>query len=116
MKRVLVFMTGTLFLGSILLWPGNGMTAEYEKGKNLYENRCQMCHGADGKGNGPAASSFSPRPANFTDPKFWQRKDIDETITDTVEHGHGMMPPMGLSPDQIKAVIDYLSHTFKPGS
>jgi mono/diheme cytochrome c family protein len=116
MKRVLLFMTVTLFLGSILLWPGHGKTAEYEQGKNLYDGRCQICHGADGKGNGPAASSFSPKPVNFTDPKFWQQKDIDKTITNTIEHGHGMMPPMGLSPDQTKAVIDYLSHAFKPGS
>lgn len=75
-----------------------------------------MCHGADGKGNGPASASFNPRPVNLTDPKFWQQKEINKTITDTIEHGHGMMPPMGLKPDQIKAVIDYLSHTFKPSS
>jgi mono/diheme cytochrome c family protein len=116
MKKVLLFMAVILFSGSILLWPGRGRTAEYEQGKNLYDSRCQICHGADGKGNGPAASSFSPRPANLTDPKFWQQKDIDKTITNTIEHGHGLMPPMGLSPDQIKAVIDYLSHAFKPGS
>jgi mono/diheme cytochrome c family protein len=116
MKRVLLFMTVILFWGSILLWPGCGKAAEYEQGKNLYDNRCQICHGADGKGNGPASSSFTPRPVNLTGPKFWQQKDIDKTITNTIEHGHGMMPPMGLSPDQIKAVIDYLSHAFKPGS
>lgn len=113
MKRMLTVMAGMMFLGGALLWPGSGKTAEYTQGKNLYENKCLMCHGADGKGNGPAAAAFNPKPANFTDPMFWQRKDIDKFITDTVENGHGMMPAFNLKPDEIKAIIDYLSHTFK---
>jgi len=113
MKKIVLFMVVIFFLGNILVWPGHGRTAEYDQGKNLYDDKCQICHGADAKGNGPAASSFNPRPANLTDPKFWQEKDIDKTITNTIEHGHGMMPPMGLSPDQIKAVIGYMSRAFK---
>ncbi len=112
MKRILMMM-GIGFLGSALLWPGSGKGAEYDRGKNLYENKCQMCHGADGKGNGPASAAFQPKPADFTNPDFWKRKDIDKFITNTVENGHGMMPAFNLKTDEIKAIIDYLSHTFK---
>jgi mono/diheme cytochrome c family protein len=115
MKRVLLFMTIILFGGSILLWPVRGKTAEYEQGKKLYGDNCQICHGADGKGNGPAASALSPKPANFTDPKFWQG-DVDKKITHTIEKGHGMMPAFNLNPAKIKDIIDYLTHTFKPKS
>ncbi len=81
-------------------------TGEYDKGKNLYNDKCHICHGKRGDGKGPAAAALSPRPANFTDPKFWQNFN-DNMIADTVRNGHGAMPPFGLTPDQIKAIIFY---------
>jgi mono/diheme cytochrome c family protein len=115
MIRILIAVLIATFFGETMLWAQSSKKGEYEQGKGIYTNNCQICHGANGKGDGPAAASFSPRPANFTDPAFWQRKDIDKFITDTVENGHGMMPPIALKDSDIKAVIDYISHTFKPG-
>jgi high-affinity iron transporter len=104
-----------VFLAGVLLFPVlNSRADDYDQGKNIYENNCQMCHGANGKGDGPAAAAFSPHPQNFTDPKFWKQKNVNKIITNTIEHGHGLMPAVGLGPDQIKAIIDYISHTFKP--
>jgi mono/diheme cytochrome c family protein len=114
-KKILAYIMVIIFLPTTMLWAKSAEENRFDQGKNLYDNKCQICHGADGKGNGPAASSFNPRPVNLTDPKFWQQKDVDKTIINTIKHGHGMMPPMGLSSDQIKAVIDYMSHAFKPG-
>ncbi len=42
-----------------------------EKGKGLFERNCLQCHGASGHGDGPAASTMSPRPRNFTSPDGW---------------------------------------------
>ena len=39
-----------------------------EAGRTLYNNRCWPCHGATGRGNGPAAAALKPPPADFTDP------------------------------------------------
>ena len=36
------------------------------RGKAVYERRCVGCHGAQGDGNGPAATFLDPRPRNFT--------------------------------------------------
>ncbi len=36
-------------------------------GKELYEKHCDMCHGSEGHGNGPAASGMKTPPANFLD-------------------------------------------------
>ena len=33
---------------------------------DLYRARCAVCHGAEGRGDGPAASLLSPRPRDFT--------------------------------------------------
>lgn len=35
-------------------------------GKTMYKQYCAACHGADGKGRGPAAASLNTRPADLT--------------------------------------------------
>jgi mono/diheme cytochrome c family protein len=103
-------LLGFPFLGKI------AVANEYDQGKKLYGEKCQICHGAKGDGNGPAGAALSPKPADFTSPKFWQQEDPDKLITDTVENGHGMMPSFNLKPAEIKDIIDYLAHAFKPKS
>jgi mono/diheme cytochrome c family protein len=117
MKKMIFFAAGMVLGLGFMAWNVKGIQpSEYQLGKDIYENKCQMCHGSKGDGNGPAGAAFNPKPANFTELKFWKQKDVGKTVTDTIEHGHGLMPPIGLSPDQIKAVIDYIAHTFKSGS
>lgn len=36
------------------------------EGKTLFEKNCVACHGVEGRGNGPAAASINPKPADFT--------------------------------------------------
>jgi len=116
-KMIACFAVGMVLGLGFAAWCVRGIEAsEYLRGKDIYENKCQMCHGPKGDGNGPAAAAFNPKPANFTDPKFWEQKNVNKIIIDAIEHGHGLMPPVSLSPDQNKAVIDYISHMFKPGS
>ena len=35
-------------------------------GKGMFANYCAACHGADGKGNGPAATALKKKPADLT--------------------------------------------------
>ena len=100
-----------IFLGCGLAWSPALASAQ---GQAVYSDKCAMCHGEDGSGNGPAAASFNPAPADFTSPVFWQ-KTSNARITQTIENGHGPMPAIDLSPSQIKAVVEYMSQTFKPG-
>ena len=37
-----------------------------EQGQQLYRRHCEQCHGAEGKGDGPAAELVYPRPRDFT--------------------------------------------------
>ena len=115
MQKPSIYVLAILLAGLLPMWSNSGAASELDRGKEIYENKCQMCHGANGKGDGPAAVAFSPKPQDFADPKFWQKKDIANLITNTIDNGHGPMPAIELKPNEIKEVIDYISHTFKPG-
>jgi mono/diheme cytochrome c family protein len=41
------------------------------RGKALFESNCGACHGAQGRGDGPAATTMNPRPRNFANPDGW---------------------------------------------
>ena len=112
MKRILSFAIIVVFLGTALFLTKTAKADEYVQGKKLYIDKCQLCHGVKGDGNGPAGAGLSPKPADFTKSSFWQG-DVDKKITDTILHGHGPMPAFNLTPDETKAIIDYMFHTFK---
>lgn len=55
-----------------------GFTAEsIERGRVLYASQCAACHGADGRGQGPLASSQPVWPPNLSGPLLWRRADGD---------------------------------------
>jgi mono/diheme cytochrome c family protein len=118
MKRILGCAAIVLFLGAAPLLAQSIGGNEYEKGKALYKNKCQFCHGMRGDGKGPAAEPLLRHPEDFTDPKFWQ-DDVEKKITaekkieDTIKKGKEMMPAFNLESDEIKAIIWSMSSTFK---
>jgi mono/diheme cytochrome c family protein len=112
MRRNLALSLALMFFAGVILLGIRVEGDEYDQGKDLYSSKCQICHGVDGKGDGPAAASVTPQPADFTNPNFWQKNDNDK-ISNIIKHGHAMMPAFDLPPEQIKAIIDYLSHAFK---
>ena len=52
----------------------------------LFSTRCATCHGPQGRGDGAASASLSPKPANFTDGS-WQSKVTDEHIEKIIQYG-----------------------------
>ncbi len=95
-----------------ILWSGISM-GEVDQGKQLYTNRCQLCHGVRGDGKSHAAAFLNSKPADFTDPKFWEKEDTKK-IAETIENGKGEMPAFNLKPEELKAIIDYITNSFKP--
>lgn len=67
----------------------------------IFTTRCGACHGKEGKGNGPAAIGFNPKPRNFTD-AVWQASVTDEHIEKIIVYGGaavGKNPAMPPNPD-----------------
>ena len=81
---------------------------------------CSMCHGAAGDGAGAAGSALDPRPADFTDPAFWETRD-DERIKTAIRDGgpavgaSPLMAPWGALYDdaQLDAIVEYVK-SFRP--
>lgn len=59
--------------------------AENLNGKNLYVQRCAVCHGADIRGTGPLANKSSPPTPDLTTAAFKKRlKDYPGVIVSSV--------------------------------
>lgn len=88
------------------------------EGKTVYDAHCVECHGASGRGDGPAAASLTPRPRDFTTGKYKIRTTetgttpTDADLIQTVRRGlYGTAMPGWdriLSGDQIRAVVDHV--------
>ena len=112
-SRGAVLLTALVFLSATL-----AMTQETQKtikkapipvtsvasGEEMFNTYCAVCHGKDGKGDGPAASEFKIPPANLTllsvnnNGKF-PADHVAETIRtgprDAKAHGSRDMPVWG---------------------
>ena len=55
--------------------PINASRRSVNRGKRVFAQRCAVCHGAEGAGDGPASKSLSPKPANLTTHEFQQQSD-----------------------------------------
>jgi mono/diheme cytochrome c family protein len=93
--------------------------ASVERGKVIYKEYCSQCHGATGKGDGPAASGLEPKPAIHANIPF--EKLPIEYLYNVINHGG---PAVGKSPNMpywnltigqqgVADVIAYLKVTFK---
>jgi len=81
----------------------------------IFATRCAPCHGADGRGDGPAAAGLDPKPRNFHDPEFWRGRTAEQ-LRLVVRNGKPgtLMPPFegALSKEEIDAVVAQLE-TFR---
>ena len=67
----------------------------------IFESRCFACHGAEGRGDGPAASNLNPRPRDFHNVK-WQKSVDDASLARAIIFGGrsvGVSAEMAPNPD-----------------
>ena len=69
--------------------------------EQIFTQRCTVCHGASGKGDGAGASALNPKPRDYTD-AAWQKSVTDEALAKVIVEGGaavGKSPLMAASPD-----------------
>lgn len=100
LSRVIMFvMAAALVISTV-------KPAQAEDAAALYKSKCQVCHGADGKGDTAAGKKMGVK--DFHDPAVVKASD-DELFKITKE-GKGKMPAYKgkISDDDIKALIKYI--------
>lgn len=65
--------------------------------KTIFNTRCTTCHGASGKGDGPAAAGLNPRPRDYSD-AAWQKSVSDEDLAKTILNGGAAVGKSALMP------------------
>ena len=78
-------------------------------GNKIYQERCALCHGPEGKGDGPAAAGLNPKPRNHTDGAYMKTR-TDDQLLEVIEHGKGGMPAWGgiLTETEIHAALKHV--------
>ncbi len=90
-------------------------------GKEPYEKLCAVCHGASGRGDGPALRGMPVRPKSFADPAAF-RDVTDQALFEAIQKGGAatgkspIMPPFGdqLKEGQIRDLLAYLRSLAPP--
>jgi len=103
-------MIATAVCGMVMMVASAVFAGDAAKGKAIYEKNCVICHGAQGKGDGPAGAMMNPHPSDFTSPE--SKKKSDPELLKTIESGRPGTPMAGwkerLSPQQIQDVLAYV--------
>ena len=90
-----------LAVSTLLITPAFG-----EDAAALYKSKCQMCHGADGKGDTAVGKKMGVK--DFHDPEVAKASDAE--LIKITEDGKGKMPAYKgkLTDDQIKSLVKYI--------
>jgi mono/diheme cytochrome c family protein len=72
-----------------------------QQAQQIFATRCAVCHGAEGRGDGPGGAALDPRPRNYHD-SAWQDSVSDTEIEQAILYGGaavGRSPAMVGNPD-----------------
>jgi len=84
-------------------------------GAKIYAEKCALCHGPNGKGDGPGGAALNPKPRDHTDGKYMNAR-TDEQLLEVIHNGKGSMPAWKgiLTEDQMKAVLQHVRSLAVP--
>jgi mono/diheme cytochrome c family protein len=110
-------------LGALLIAQPSVSFADNSNGKNLYSQRCAVCHGADIKGSGPLARKSNPPTPDLTTSAFKKRlseypgvivssiilRPNGNLIPKTLQESGVKIPPHAWSVKDLRDLHDYMS-------
>ena len=111
LKTALVTSLTLLFGGSMLSLMALSLAQDNEAGAAVYEKRCLMCHGEDGKGDTKAGKMTKTPDMNTAE---WKNGKTVAALEKTLREGLGKMPKYEgkLSDEELKAVSEFTIAKF----
>lgn len=114
-------IVSVIVLLGISIWATDVMAAgDLEAGKQLYQERCSICHGPDGKGNTPTAQALTPKPRDHTDGAYMNTLS-NEHLAKVIKQGGAavgkspLMPPQtDLNDQQVQDIITFVRSLAQP--
>jgi mono/diheme cytochrome c family protein len=70
---------------------GGTATADDALGAKVYSEKCSVCHGPNGKGDGPGGAALNPKPRDHTNGAYMNARTDDELLN-VIRNGKGAMP------------------------
>jgi putative copper export protein/mono/diheme cytochrome c family protein len=133
LRRFRIAMAAALVLLAVLVWRGSSFTLlmvpayptsfqtsptdfaaiSIVKGRALFQQNCVVCHGIEGRGDGPQAAKRRIKPADLTQPHLWAHPDgeLFWWLTHGIDDPEGGLAMQGfpnLSAADRWALIDYV--------
>lgn len=102
-RYLAVFAAALCLLAANVVFAQRAGAQETTMGKRTYEDRCAVCHGSLGRGDGPMAGVLTPPPANLTllakqnggEYPFSRVYEVIDGRTTVAGHGTRQMPIWG---------------------
>jgi len=93
--------------------PVKATKTSIQKGNEIYEKKCALCHGVNGDGKGPAGAGLNPKPTNFKEPHGEKMTDGEHFWK--ISKGKSPMPSYekDLTADERWYVINYINTFIK---
>ncbi len=87
--------------------PVNYTPESIQKGKDLYQKHCTLCHGIEGYGDGPAAKGLNQKPSNLV---AMSGMHEDGDVAWKIGEGRGAMPGFKerLNDEQIWDLVNFI--------
>ena len=84
--------------------------ATEERGRQLYaQHGCAVCHGAQGRGDGPSAKRLDVPPRDFGDTASYKQGSSVSDLAASIRNGTGAMPAFrNISDDDANAIAAWI--------
>ena len=98
--------------------PAGGAAGEVSlaEGERVVKERCVLCHGESGKGDGPGGAALNPKPRDWTEHGYMESR-TDDQLYEVIYNGKGSMPAWGktgiLTESEIRSAI-MKARTYDP--
>jgi mono/diheme cytochrome c family protein len=111
-KDIIELVRTRLEAGRTLVNPVGKSPESLARGRQMYELHCQVCHGDQGRGDGPVGIKFVPQPMELN--LDYVQLQPDGQLYYTISHGSIAMPGywQSISPEDRWHLINFIKEVF----